>query len=525
MDTMLEFNLKLIFYTLPSRLLVEREGYSFEVPVTFEKLPKFCTHCQLMGHFVGECRTLRRIQESMVKTTHKQTTKSEIAHKFTVANFKNHKQAQHVPTNSAAANVFVTTEKTKAALDAISKQPAPHIEKHNLPMLRSSSSAIKEVFGSQSPSNHITQSHLDSSTTVPIHFNSPSVESVVPCSLSPTATPLLQQNSTHKTPNNRSRAIINSEGECKISFGQLRRFSWRELQLATDNFSEGNVIGQGRFRKVYRGFLSDSTKVAVKRLTDYESPDGEAAFLREVHMASVAVHRNLLRLIGFCTTSCERLLVYPLMQNLSVAYCLGDLKPGEKGLDWPTRKRVALGAAHGLEYLHEHCDPKIIHRDVKAANILLDINFEAVLGDFGLAKLVDTRLTHITTQVHGTMGRIAPEYLSTGKCSEKTDVFGYGITLLELVTGQCAIDFYRLEEEEDVLLLDDIKKLLREKRVADIVDENLKNYDLKEVETIIRVALLCTQSSPEERPTMVQVVNMLQGESLAKWEQLGQLRS
>ncbi|KAM7489694.1 hypothetical protein LguiB_027178 [Lonicera macranthoides] len=123
------------------------------------------------------------------------------------------------------------------------------------------------------------------------------------------------------------------------------------------------------------------------------------------------------------------------------------------------------------------------------------------------------------------MGHIAPEYLSTGKCSEKTDVFGYGITLLELVTGQCAIDFYRLEEEQDVLQLDDIKKLLREKRVADIVDENLKNYDLKEVETIIRVALLCTQSSPEERPTMVQVVNMLQGESLAKWEQLEQLRS
>ncbi|KAM7513863.1 hypothetical protein LguiA_003446 [Lonicera macranthoides] len=322
---------------------------------------------------------------------------------------------------------------------------------------------------------------------------------------------------------------VSGEDECKISFGQLRRFSWRELQLATDNFSEGNVIGQGGFGKVYRGFLSDSTKVAVKRLTDYQSPGGEAAFLREVQLISVAVHRNLLRLIGFCTTSSERLLVYPFMQNLSVAYRLRDLKPGEKGLDWPTRKRVALGAAHGLEYLHEHCNPKIIHRDLKAANILLDDDFEAVLGDFGLAKLVDTRLTHITTQVRGTMGHIAPEYLSTGKSSEKTDVFGYGITLLELVTGQRAIDFSRLEEEEDVLLLDHIKKLLREKRVVDIVDENLKNYDPKEVETIIRVALLCTQSSPEERPTMVQVVNMLQGESLAErwaeWEQLEQIRS
>lgn len=133
-----------------------------------------------------------------------------------------------------------------------------------------------------------------------------------------------------------------------------------------------------------------------------------------------------------------------------------DLKPGEKVLDWPTRKKIAFGTAHGLEYLHEYCNPKIIHRDLKAANILLNDEYEPFLGDFGLAKLVDTELTHITTQVRGTMGHIAPEYLSTGKSSEKTDVFGYGITLLELVTGQRAIDFSRLEDEEDVLLLDHV---------------------------------------------------------------------
>lgn len=126
-------------------------------------------------------------------------------------------------------------------------------------------------------------------------------------------------------------------------------------------------------------------------------------------------------------------------------------------MDWSTRKHIAFGAAHGLEYLHDHCNPKIIHRDLKAANILLDDKFEPVLGDFGLAKLVDTKSTHVTTQVRGTMGHIAPEYLSTGKSSEKTDVFGYGITLLELVTGQRAIDLARLEEEEDVLLLDHVR--------------------------------------------------------------------
>ncbi|GKC18657.1 probable LRR receptor-like serine/threonine-protein kinase isoform X1 [Tanacetum coccineum] len=251
---------------------------------------------------------------------------------------------------------------------------------------------------------------------------------------------------------------VEGEDDSKLSFGQLRRFSWREIQLATDNFNESNVIGRGGFGKVYKGVIADNTKVAIKRLTDYQSPGGEAAFLREVQLISVAVHRNLLRLIGFSTTSYERVLVYPFMQNLSVAYHLRDLKPGEKGLDWGlnTEKRIDVGAARGLRILARAKYPKIIHRDLKAANILLDDDFEAVLGDFGLAKLVDTSLTHITTQVRGTMGHIAPEYLSTGKSSEKTDVFGYGITLLELVTGQRAIDLSRLEEEEDVLLLDHV---------------------------------------------------------------------
>ncbi|XP_030527465.1 probable LRR receptor-like serine/threonine-protein kinase At5g10290 isoform X1 [Rhodamnia argentea] len=314
---------------------------------------------------------------------------------------------------------------------------------------------------------------------------------------------------------------VAGEVDRRIAFGQLKRFSWRELQLATENFSEKNVLGQGGFGKVYKGVLADNTKIAVKRLTDFESPGGDAAFQREVEMISVAVHRNLLRLIGFCTTPTERLLVYPFMQNLSVAYRLREIKPGEPVLDWPRRKRVALGAARGLEYLHEHCNPKIIHRDVKAANVLLDEDFEAVVGDFGLAKLVDVRQTNVTTQVRGTMGHIAPEYLSTGKSSERTDVFGYGIMLLELVTGQRAIDFSRLEEEDDVLLLDHVKKLEREKRLDAIVDRNLgRNYNMQEVEMMIQVALLCTQASPEDRPAMSEVVRMLEGEGLAeRWEE------
>lgn len=318
---------------------------------------------------------------------------------------------------------------------------------------------------------------------------------------------------------------VSGEDDRRIAFGQLKRFAWRELQIATDSFSEKNILGQGGFGKVYKGVLPDSTKIAVKRLTDYESPGGEAAFLREVELISVAVHRNLLRLIGFCTTPSERLLVYPFMQNLSVAYRLRDFKPGEPVLDWPTRKKVALGTARGLEYLHEHCNPKIIHRDVKAANVLLDEDFEAVVGDFGLAKLVDVRKTSVTTQVRGTMGHIAPEYLSTGKSSERTDVFGYGIMLLELVTGQRAIDFSRLEEEDDVLLLDHVKKLVREKRVDAIIDRNMdRQYDIDEVEKMIQVALLCNQGTPEDRPSMSEVVRMLEGEGLEeRWEEWQQV--
>ncbi|KAK7306027.1 hypothetical protein VNO77_43941 [Canavalia gladiata] len=314
---------------------------------------------------------------------------------------------------------------------------------------------------------------------------------------------------------------VPGEVDQRITFGQIKRFAWKELQIATDNFSEKNVLGQGGFGKVYKGILADGTKVAVKRLTDCGSLAGDTAFQREVEMISIAVHRNLLRLIGYCTTPTERLLVYPFMQNLSVAYRLRELKPGEPVLDWPTRKRVALGTARGLEYLHEQCNPKIIHRDVKAANILLDGNFEAVVGDFGLAKLVDVRNTNVTTQIRGTMGHIAPEYLSTGKSSERTDVFGYGIMLLELVTGQRAIDFSRLEEEDDVLLLDHAKKLQREKRLDAIVDCNLnKSYNIEEVEMVVQIALLCTQASPEDRPAMSEVVRMLEGEGLAeRWEE------
>ncbi|XP_052190107.1 somatic embryogenesis receptor kinase 2 isoform X2 [Diospyros lotus] len=314
---------------------------------------------------------------------------------------------------------------------------------------------------------------------------------------------------------------VPAEEDPEVHLGQLKRFSLRELQVATDGFSNKNILGRGGFGKVYKGRLADGSLVAVKRLKEERTPGGELQFQTEVEMISMAVHRNLLRLRGFCMTPTERLLVYPYMANGSVASCLRERPPSEPPLDWPTRKRIALGSARGLSYLHDHCDPKIIHRDVKAANILLDEEFEAVVGDFGLAKLMDYKDTHVTTAVRGTIGHIAPEYLSTGKSSEKTDVFGYGIMLLELITGQRAFDLARLANDDDVMLLDWVKGLLKEKKLEMLVDPDLQNnYVAAEVEQLIQVALLCTQGSPMERPKMSEVVRMLEGDGLAeKWDE------
>ncbi|KAM0036320.1 putative transferase, protein kinase RLK-Pelle-LRR-II family [Helianthus debilis subsp. tardiflorus] len=319
---------------------------------------------------------------------------------------------------------------------------------------------------------------------------------------------------------------VPAEEDPAVHLGQLKRFSLRELQVATDSFSSKNVLGSGGFGKVYKGRLADGGLVAVKRLKEERTHGGELQFQTEVEMISMAVHRNLLRLKGFCMTPTERLLVYPYMVNGSVASCLRERRATQPVLDWPTRERIALGAARGLAYLHEQSDPKIIHRDVKAANILLDDEFEAVVGDFGLAKLMEYKDTHVTTAVRGTIGHIAPEYLSTGRSSEKTDVFGYGVMLLELVTGQRAYDLARLEKDNEVMLLDWVKGLLEDKKLETLVDADLEgNYVNDGVEKLIQIALLCTQAAPLDRPTMSEVVRMVEGEGLAnRWEEWQQRR-
>ncbi|KAL8192156.1 hypothetical protein R6Q57_028018 [Mikania cordata] len=310
----------------------------------------------------------------------------------------------------------------------------------------------------------------------------------------------------------RSRLICTSyvQQDYEFNVGHLKRFTFRELQVATGNFSSNNILGQGGFGVVYKGCLLNRSLVAVKRLKD-PNLSGEVQFQTELEMISLALHRNLLRLYGFCLTSDERLLVYPYMPNGSVADRLRDSGRGTPILDWNRRMHIALGAARGLLYLHEQCNPKIIHRDVKAANILLDENFEAVVGDFGLAKLLDPRDSHVTTAVRGTVGHIAPEYLSTGQSSEKTDVFGFGILLLELITGQKALDAGNGQVQKG-MILDLVRTLYEEKRLQILIDRDLKGcYDEIELEKAVELALLCTRAHPTSRPKMSEVMKVLEG--------------
>ncbi|CAM8930930.1 unnamed protein product [Rhodiola kirilowii] len=312
---------------------------------------------------------------------------------------------------------------------------------------------------------------------------------------------------------------VPADEDPEVHVGQLRKFSLRELLVATDNFSNKNIIGKGAFGKVYKGRLADGSLVAIKRLKEERTEGGQLQFQTEVELISLAVHRNLIELTGFCMTTTERLLVYPFMVNGSLA---SQLRGSEASLRWSTRKRIALGAARGLAYLHDQCDPKIIHRDVKAANILLDEDLEALIGDFGLAKFVGYKDTHATTAVRGTLGHIAPEYLSTGRVTEKNDVFGYGVMLLELVTGQGAYDLARLTNDDDILLLNRVRGLLIDKKLDQLIDPSLQgDYVEVEAEQLVQIALLCTQNSPTNRPKMSDVIRMLEGDDAVarRWEE------
>ncbi|KAL7145426.1 hypothetical protein ABFS83_07G083400 [Erythranthe nasuta] len=294
----------------------------------------------------------------------------------------------------------------------------------------------------------------------------------------------------------------------------VRRFSLNKLNIATNNFADTNILFRDVFAKSYKGRLENGFMVAVKRFKQVNndiSPAQQQYFQAEVEtMRIAAAHPNLLRVIGGCFTEKEKLLVYPYMVNGTVASCLRDRPKSRPPFGWQVRKQIALGAARGLAYLHDGCERKIIYRNFKAANVFLNEKFEAIIGNFEFSIHMDHDVSHLKDGVRGTFGHIAPEYIWKGTVSEKSDVFAYGIFLLELITGQKAFDPARLATDEDVLLLDWVKTNLMEM----IVDPDFLGYYFieEEVEQFIKIALLCTQDNPESRPNMSEIVRMIWGD-------------
>ncbi|XP_020167535.1 proline-rich receptor-like protein kinase PERK4 [Aegilops tauschii subsp. strangulata] len=290
-------------------------------------------------------------------------------------------------------------------------------------------------------------------------------------------------------------------------------FTYEELAAATGGFSQANLLGQGGFGYVHKGVLPSGRAVAVKQLKS-GSGQGEREFQAEVDIIGRVHHRHLVSLVGHCIAGASRMLVYEFVPNKTLEFHLHG--EGLPAMAWPTRLRIALGAAKGLAYLHEDCHPRIIHRDIKSANILLDNNFEAMVADFGLAKLTYDGITHVSTRVMGTFGYLAPEYASSGKLTEKSDVYSYGVMLVELLTGRRPIDATAHLVLEDGLVewaRPALSRALADGDYGAVADPRLQgSYDPVEMARVVASAAACVRHSAKKRPKMSQIVRALEGD-------------
>ncbi|KAF8046438.1 hypothetical protein N665_3695s0001 [Sinapis alba] len=285
-------------------------------------------------------------------------------------------------------------------------------------------------------------------------------------------------------------------------------FAYSELKTATQDFNPSNKLGEGGFGSVYKGNLKDGREIAVKVLSA-GSRQGKGQFVAEIVTISSVMHRNLVKLYGCCYEGDNRLLVYEYLPNGSLDQALfgGDII---LHLDWSTRFEICMGVARGLAYLHEEASVRIVHRDVKASNILLDSKLLPKVSDFGLAKLYDDTITHISTRVAGTIGYLAPEYAMRGILTEKTDVYAFGIVALELVSGRKNSDVNLGNEKK--YLLEWAWNLHENSREVELIDHKLTEFNMEQVKRVIGIALLCTYSSHSLRPPMSKVVAMLSGD-------------
>ncbi|GAB4841192.1 Probable LRR receptor-like serine/threonine-protein kinase rkf3 [Ancistrocladus abbreviatus] len=296
----------------------------------------------------------------------------------------------------------------------------------------------------------------------------------------------------------------------------LVKFTFDEIKQATRNFSRDNIIGRGGYGNVYKGLLPDGSEVAVKRFKNC-SASGDANFAHETEVIASVRHVNLVALRGYCvaTTPMEghqRIIVCDLMRNGSLHdHLFGHYATEKVKLSWPIRRKIALGMARGLAYLHYGAQPAIIHRDIKASNILLDDSFEAKVADFGLAKFNPEGMSHLSTRVAGTVGYVAPEYALYGQLTERSDVFSFGVVLLELLSGKKAI--ISVDDGQPSVLTDWAWSLVREGNALGVIEDDMPEVGPPEVmEKYVLVAVLCSHPQLYARPTMDQVVKILETE-------------
>ncbi|KAE8720852.1 U-box domain-containing protein 35-like [Hibiscus syriacus] len=293
--------------------------------------------------------------------------------------------------------------------------------------------------------------------------------------------------------------------------GDLRSmfyFDFRTLKRATKNFHPDNFLGRGGFGPVYKGKLRDGRMIAVKRLSHERSQRGESEFLSEVRLITSIQHKNLVRLLGCCSDGSQRLLVYEFMKNGSLDHIVYGTK--EVFLNWETRFQIILGVARGLQYLHEDSHMRIVHRDIKASNILLDDKFQPRIGDFGLARFFPEDEAYLSTNFAGTLGYTAPEYAIRGELSEKADIYSFGVLVLEIVSCRKNTDLTLLSEMQ--YLPEYAWKLYERGCMLDLVDPRLRQHGSlveKDVVRVINVAFFCLQLHPNFRPPMSEIVTML----------------
>ncbi|KAL1322368.1 probable serine/threonine-protein kinase At1g01540 [Arachis ipaensis] len=294
--------------------------------------------------------------------------------------------------------------------------------------------------------------------------------------------------------------------------GWGRWYTLRELEAATNGLCEENVIGEGGYGIVYSGVLSDGTKVAVKNLLNNKG-QAEREFKVEVEAIGRVRHKNLVRLLGYCVEGAYRMLVYEYVNNGNLEQWLhGDVGPVSP-LTWDIRMNIILGTARGLAYLHEGLEPKVVHRDVKSSNILIDRQWNSKVSDFGLAKLLCSENSYITTRVMGTFGYVAPEYACTGMLTEKSDVYSFGILIMEIITGRSPVDYSRPQGE--VNLIDWLKTMVGNRKAEEVVDPKLPEMPTsKALKRAILIALRCVDPDATKRPKMGHVIHMLEADDL-----------